>query len=423
MKILVTGCAGFIGWKVCEFLLRKPELIPGFQESCVESKAAQKVLSQRGSERNKKGVSSWKEILLARSQAQWEKENFKVIGVDNMNDYYDVRLKEWRLAQLKKFPNFEFHQLDIEDFPSLHQLFEKYSVPQSPLPRRERNKPALSKVEGVRVNGVIANKLSSSQLKQSYPSTNQTSVPFSAVINLAARAGVRYSLENPFVYYSTNVMGNLNLLELCREFGVKKYIFASSSSLYAGQKMPFKETLPVNEPISPYAASKKSGEVTCYTYHKLYDIDITILRYFTVYGPASRPDMSPFRFISWIDRDKPVIIYGDGKQIRDFTYVDDIAIGTINALKPVGFDIINLGGNEPHKLIDFLHVIEKYLNKKANIVYEPFHPADMRATWADISKAKEILNWRPKTKIEKGIESAIKWYIENRSLAAFVKIA
>lgn len=437
MKILVTGAAGFIGWKVCEFLLSKPELIPGFQESCVESKATKMVSSQRSSERNKKGLSSWKQILLARSQAQWEKENFKVIGVDNMNDYYDVRLKEWRLAQLKKFPNFEFHKLDIEDFTSLRQLFEKYSAPQSPLPRRERTKPALSKVEGVRVNDVIANRPSSSQLKQSHSSTNQTnstnktnatnrtnqtSVPFSAVINLAARAGVRYSLENPFVYYTTNVMGNLNLLELCREFGVKKYILASSSSLYAGQKMPFKEDLPVNEPISPYAASKKSGEVTCYTYHNLYDIDVSILRYFTVYGPASRPDMAPYRFISWIDREKPVTIYGDGTQSRDFTYVDDIAKGTIAALKPIGFEIVNLGSNGPLELIEFLHIIEKQLKKKANIVYEPFSICDMKATWADISKAKEVLGWEPTVKIDTGVESAVRWYIENRSLAAFIKL-
>lgn len=142
MKILVTGAAGFIGWKVCEFLLRKPELVPGFQESCVESKAAQMVSSQRSSERNKKGLSSWKQKLLARSAAQQEKEKFKVIGIDNMNDYYDVRLKEWRLAQLKKFPNFEFHKLDIEDFESLHQLFKKYSSPMSP------HKPETAAVSG-----------------------------------------------------------------------------------------------------------------------------------------------------------------------------------------------------------------------------------------------------------------------------------
>jgi len=248
--------------------------------------------------------------------------------------------------------------------------------------------------------------------------------PFLSIINLAARAGVRYSLENPFIYYTTNVIGNLNLLELCREFGVKKYILASTSSLYAGQKMPFKETLPVNEPISPYAASKKSGEVTCYTYHNLYDIDVTILRYFTVYGPASRPDMCPLRFISWVDQEKPVIIYGDGTQSRDFTYVDDIAQGTIKALKPLGFEIINLGGDKPCKLMDFLQIIQNKLNKlnKLNIIYEPFYPADMMATWADITKAKNILAWQPTITLEQGVESAVQWFLENRSWAAEIKL-
>ena len=347
-NILVTGAAGFIGWKVCEFLLTKPELIPS-------------------------------DLMTNDSMT------ISVIGIDNMNDYYDVRLKQWRLEQLKKYPNFTFHQLDIENYTVLKKLFQQYSM--SPIHR------------------------------------NSVS-PFLSIINLAARAGVRYSLENPFIYYTTNVIGNLNLLELCREFGVKKYILASTSSLYAGQKMPFKEDLPVNEPISPYAASKKSGEVTCYTYHNLYDIDVTILRYFTVYGPASRPDMCPLRFISWVDQEKPVIIYGDGTQSRDFTYVDDIAQGTIKALKPLGFEIINLGGDKPCKLMDFLQIIQNKLNKpnKLNIIYEPFHPADMMATWADITKAKNILGWQPNINLEQGIESAVKWFIENRSWAAEIEL-
>ncbi len=348
-QILVTGAAGFIGWKVCEFLLTKLELIPS-------------PLAGEG-----KGEGA---------------ETINVVGIDNMNDYYDVRLKEWRLEQLKnirvnqhkkQYPaDFAFFRIDIEDLAALRDIFQKHR--------------------------------------------------FNAVINLAARAGVRYSLKNPFVYYTTNVMGNLNLLELCREFDVKKYILASSSSLYAGQKMPFREDLAVNEPISPYAASKKSGEVTCYTYHKLYGLDVTILRYFTVYGPASRPDMCPLRFISWIDQGKPVIIYGDGNQSRDFTYVDDIAQGTLMALKPLGFEIINLGGDRPYKLIEFLHLVEKKLNKKAKIEYQPFHPADMMATWADIAKAKNILGWQPTIKLEQGVENAIKWFLENRTWAAEIKL-
>ena len=363
INILVTGAAGFIGWKVCEFLLTKPELIPSSLEA--EGKYSP-ISSPLGGEGKGEGVKS-----------------VNVIGIDNLNDYYDVRLKQWRLEQLKKYPNFTFHKLDIEDYDGLKELFQQYF--RSPVPR-------------------------------------STDSPFLAIINLAARAGVRYSMENPFVYYTTNVIGTLNLLELCRELGVKKFILASTSSLYAGQKMPFKETLPVNEPISPYAASKKSAEVTCYTYHNLYDIDVTILRYFTVYGPASRPDMSPLRFISWVYQEKPVIIYGDGKQSRDFTYVDDIARGTIMALKPLGFDTINLGCDRPHELLEFLKLIEEKLGKKAKIINEPMHPADMKATWADITKAKKILAWQPTVKLTQGLDESVKWFTDNRSWITKIKL-
>ena len=267
-KILVTGTAGFIGWKTSEKLLEK---------------------------------------------------GFEVVGVDNMNDYYDVRLKEWRLNQLLPHKNFKFYKIDIEDKNALKELFK-------------------------------SNK-------------------FDAIINLAARAGVRCSIENPYIYYTTNVMGTLNLLELAKDFDVPKFVLASTSSLYAGQPMPFKEDLPVNQPISPYAASKKAAEVLCYTYHYLYGIDVTVLRYFTVYGPAGRPDMSIFRFIKWIMEDKSVQIYGDGTQSRDFTYVDDIAEGTIKALKPLGYEIINLGGgNKPTSLNTILDII----NRELNISYSDF---------------------------------------------------
>lgn len=359
LRILVTGAAGFIGWKVCEFLLSKPHTIP-------------------------------------MTQSPSDSMTIHVYGIDNLNKYYDVRLKRWRLEQLShlssssKTSDFIFHKIDIEDYNELKQLVIKASDSKSSRSSTSKN-----------------------------PSS---SPPFDAVINLAARAGVRYSIENPFVYFTTNVIGNLNLLELCRQFNIKKYILASTSSLYAGQRMPFNEELPVNEPISPYAASKKSAEVTCYTYHKLFGIDVSILRYFTVYGPAGRPDMSVFRFISWIDQEKPVIIYGDGNQSRDFTYVDDIAQGTIAALKPLGFNIINLGSDAPHKLIDVLQFIENRLTKKAKITYEPFHPADMLATWADITKARNILEWQPKVKIQKGLEAAINWYRDNHAWASKIKL-
>lgn len=359
LRILVTGAAGFIGWKVCEFLLSNPHAIP-------------------------------------LPQSQSDSKTIQVYGIDNLNRYYDVRLKRWRLEQLSHLSSssesseFIFHKIDIEDYNEVKQLVIKASESKFSYPRTSKN-------------------------RSSSPS-------FDAVINLAARAGVRYSIENPFVYFTTNVIGNLNLLELCRQFNIKKYILASTSSLYAGQKMPFNEELPVNEPISPYAASKKGAEVTCYTYHKLFGIDVSILRYFTVYGPAGRPDMSVFRFISWVDQEKPVIIYGDGNQSRDFTYVDDIAQGTCAALKPVGFNVINLGSDAPHKLIDVLEIIENNLTKKAKITYEPFHPADMLATWADITKARYILEWQPKVKIQKGLEAAIDWYRDNRAWASKIKL-
>ena len=312
--VLLTGAAGFIGYKTAEFLIEK---------------------------------------------------GYNVIGIDNLNDYYDVRLKTYRLERLKKYENFKFYHVDIENLEALKVIFED------------------NQIDGV--------------------------------INLAARAGVRYSLIDPFVYVRTNVTGTLNLLEIMKDKGIKKFVLASTSSLYAGQPMPFKETLPVNTPISPYAASKKGAEVMAYTYHYLYGIDVTIVRYFTVYGPAGRPDMSIFRFIKWIDEGKPIVIYGDGTQSRDFTYVDDIARGTIKAYETeTGYEIINLGGNRPHELNYVIDLIEKYLGKKAEKIYKPFHKADLKATWADIEKAKEILNWEPQVPLEEGLKRTVEWHVENR---------
>ena len=320
-KILVTGSAGFIGAKVSEMLLE---------------------------------------------------EDYQVVGLDNLNDYYDVNLKLWRLEKLKKHSNFIFNKITIENYNELKTIFRK-------------NSPE-------------------------------------AVINLAARAGVRYSLENPFIYLSTNNGGNLNLLELCREYGVAKFVLASTSSLYAGQKMPFKESLPVNTPISPYAASKKAAEMMAYTYHYLYGLDVTILRYFTVYGPAGRPDMATFRFIKWILGSTPLEIYGDGYQKRDFTYIDDIARGTINALKPLGYEIINLGNNHPYKLFEAIKLMEKFVGKKAHFDYKKFHKADMQATWADINKAQELINWQPQVSLEEGIKRTVEWTKNNWEWVQKIKI-
>jgi len=239
-----------------------------------------------------------------------------------------------------------------------------------------------------------------------------------AIINLAARAGVRQSIENPWVYYETNVVGTLNLLELCREFGVQKLVLASTSSLYGhGNPMPFREDASTDGPLSPYAASKKAAEALCYTYHYLYGLDVTILRYFTVYGPAGRPDMSLFRFIQWISEGRPVLVYGDGRQSRDFTYIDDIARGTIAALKPMRFEVINLGSDRPTVLMDAIRLIEELVEKKADIAYAPRHPADVQATWADISKAEQLLGWRPQSTFRAGAEATVRWYQANREWA------
>jgi nucleoside-diphosphate-sugar epimerase len=229
-------------------------------------------------------------------------------------------------------------------------------------------------------------------------------------------------MENPFIYVSTNELGTLNLLESARENKISKFILASTSSLYAGQKMPFTEKLAVNTPISPYAASKKGAEAMCYSYHYLYGLDITILRFFTVYGPAGRPDMSIIRFIKWIDEQKPIELFGDGSQSRDFTYVDDIAKGVIKAIKKTGFKTINLGGNKPHKLSYMISLIEKNLNKKAAYDYKPFHKADITATWANIDEAKKILNWTPKISLEQGIKKSVDWYIANKKWFKDIKL-
>jgi UDP-glucuronate 4-epimerase len=225
-------------------------------------------------------------------------------------------------------------------------------------------------------------------------------------------------VANPWLYIDANIAGTVNMLEFCRQNGVAKFVLASTSSVYgSGNELPYREGAVTDHPSSPYAATKKSAEVLCYVYHHLYGLDISVLRYFTVYGPAGRPDMSVFRFIQWIHEDIPVVIFGDGTQSRDFTYVDDIARGTIAALARVGFSIFNLGSDHPARVIDVLNVIERLAGKTANIVFHESHPADVRATWADISKAESILGWRPVTSHEQGLGQAVKWYQANREWA------
>lgn len=300
-------------------------------------------------------------------------EGYHVIGVDNLNEYYDIRLKHYRLDKLKGRDNFTFNLSDIESASQVNQLFEQHS--------------------------------------------------FDGVINLAAYSGFPYSIINPQIYFSTNVNGTLNLLESMRAHQVSKLVIASSSSVYGGLELPFKEDLPVNTPISPYAASKKSAEVLCHSYFELFGIDTSILRFFTVFGPGGRPDMCIFRFIKWIAEDTPIKLAGDGSQSRDFTYLDDIARGTIAALKPVGYEIINLGGgNNPISLNQIIEWIEEFLGKKAIIENKPFHKADMKSTWADISKAESRLGWKPEIGVKDGVRRCVDWYLQNQSWLKDIKL-
>ncbi len=296
-----------------------------------------------------------------------------VVGIDNLNAAYDVRLKQARLDALaSSSERFTFHPLDIENPRAVSDLFAAYK--------------------------------------------------FDAVVHLAARAGVRYSMENPHVYFSTNTTGTLHVLEAMRHYRVKKLVLASTSSLYAGQPTPFAETLPVNTPISPYAASKKAAEVLAYTYHHLFDLDVTVARYFTVYGPAGRPDMAVFRFIKWIDEGRPIELYGDGRQSRDFTFVDDVAEGTIAAMKPVGYEIVNLGGGrQPWTLNAMIGLIEDLLGKSARIERQAAHKADMTETSADIGKAARILGWQPKVDLPEGLRRTVEWYRENHEWVRHIR--
>ncbi len=295
-----------------------------------------------------------------------------VVGVDNLNDAYDQRLKTYRLKRLQGREGFTFHPMDITDKDAVFALGE--------------------------------------------------STRFDAVINLAARAGVRASVENPWVYIETNTTGALNLLEMCRRHRVPKFVQASTSSLYGeGNAVPYREDANTDRVLSPYAASKKAAEVLCYTYHRLYGLDITVFRYFTVYGPAGRPDMAPFRFVQWISEGRPLRLFGDGSQSRDFTYVDDIARGTILGLKPLGYEVINLGNDRPYTVNELIALIEEAVGRQADIVREPRHPADVETTWASIEKARRLLGWSPQVPLPEGIRRTVAWYQAERDWASQIQ--
>ena len=299
-------------------------------------------------------------------------EGHSVIGLDNLNDSYDVRLKHWRLERLKQRENFQFCLQDISDMESLEPIFK--------------------------ANPSIA-----------------------GVINLAARAGVRASVENPWIFQRTNTEGTLNLLECCQRYGVNKFVLASTSSIYgANAPQPTPEDADSSHPLQPYAASKKGAEALCHTYHFLYDIDVTIFRYFTVYGPAGRPDMVMFRFIQWISEDRPVKLLGSGEQSRGFTYLDDIARGTVLGLKPLGYEIINLGGHETITINQMITIMEELIGKKAMVEHLPSIKAEMQANWANVEKARRLLGWEPRVGLMEGIGNMVKWYQTEREWASQV---
>lgn len=289
-----------------------------------------------------------------------------VYGVDNLNNAYDVRLKEYRLRLLQALPGFTFEQMDISE--------------------KERVQ-ALARNLG----------------------------PTAGVINLAARAGVRASVENPWAFLETNTTGTLNLLELCRTNDIPKFLLASTSSIYgADAPQPTPETADSSHPLQPYAASKKAAETLAYTYHFLYGLDVTVVRYFTVYGPAGRPDMVMFRFAQWIAEGRPVHLNGDGEQSRGFTYAEDIARGTILGLKPFGYEVINLGGHEVITINQLIGMLEQRLGKCALVERHPFNKADMLTNWADVSKARSLLGWEPRTSLEDGVTRLTDWYLAER---------
>lgn len=311
MKYLVTGTAGFIGFHVSRALLTRGDT---------------------------------------------------VIGLDNLNDYYDPKLKEDRVKQLTAFSKFTFIRGDITDYSLLCELNEMHK--------------------------------------------------FDKVCHLAAQAGVRYSLVNPFVYERANLLGFLNILEMCRNSGVENLVYASSSSVYGGnEKIPFSVEDRTDKPISLYAATKKANELMAYTYHHLYAMRCTGLRFFTVYGPWGRPDMALLKFTRAILNGEEIEVYNYGRMKRDFTYIDDIVRGVLAALdRDYDFEIFNLGNSQPVELGYFIECIERTLGRTARKKLLPLQPGDVEATYADIDYSTEKLGFVPKTPVEVGIREFIKWY-------------
>lgn len=331
MKILITGAAGFIGFHLSKKLLD---------------------------------------------------QSHQIIGIDNLNDYYNPELKQSRLEILKPYSSFSFHKIDLKDKEAVDTIFELYQP--------------------------------------------------THVINLAAQAGVRYSIENPYAYVDSNLIGFMNILEACRNFPVKHFLYASSSSVYGGNKVtPFSTNHNVDHPVSLYAATKKSNELMAHTYSYLYGIPATGLRFFTVYGPWGRPDMAYFSFARDILASKPIKIFNHGRMERDFTYIDDIVEGVYKLIDkpPVAnkewdeskddlstsfapYKIYNIGNNNPVQLMRFINALENALGKEAEKIYMDMQPGDVLRTYADVSDLEKDIDFRPSTSIEEGLEKFVKWYKE-----------
>ena len=310
-QILVTGCAGFIGMHLCKSLLD---------------------------------------------------DGYNVLGIDNLNKYYDPGLKRDRLKILKDYDLFSFLKLDITDLNELSHTFRNFNP--------------------------------------------------SKVVNLAAQAGVRYSIENPHTYVDSNINGFMNILECSRKNNIKNLVYASSSSVYGGNtKVPFSEDDMVNKPISVYAVSKVTNELLAHTFHRLYGLKSTGLRFFTVYGPWGRPDMAMYIFVRKILNDEPIDVFNFGNMERDFTYIDDIIKGIRAAIdKNYDYEIFNLGNSKVENLSNVILNIEKELNRKVKINYKPIQPGDVEKTFSDISKAKKLLGFNPSTSIDEGIKKFISWF-------------
>jgi len=289
-------------------------------------------------------------------------DDYEVFGIDNINDYYDPNLKLARLEQLKSYKNFKFEKVNIADRETITKSFQSF-------------KP-------------------------------------NKVVNLAAQAGVRYSIKNPYAYMNSNLIGFLNIIELCRHNDVKGLIYASSSSVYGGNtKIPFSVDDCVDNPISLYAASKKSNELIANSYSHLYGLHTTGLRYFTVYGPWGRPDMAMFIFTQKILAGEPIPVFNNGKMKRDFTYIDDIISGTRAALdNNYKCEVFNLGNHKSEQLMDVVTLIEQNLGKKAKINFRPMQPGDVTESFADIDKSIEMLNYNPTTNVDVGVKNFIRWY-------------